>query len=194
MNRLLLVILCMFCALSTYAQTFTYKLVKVVHTDTGDLIQDTKINYDEVIYITFSSNKKTCYKSDEYGNRIITDGEDKTLSYVSEGTNMYNQLSNKNGIMTFKCTYKLYRLVGFPLKHKELSGECDDYLYISTDYKKQNINNDVWSRDYDHQTRTYGKSFKSAPLAIFGGKRTYVYEKISLNIPTQESVTPKHLW
>lgn len=190
MNRLLLVILCMFCALSTYAQTFTYKLVKVVHSDTGDLIQDPKIKYDEVIYITFSSNKKTCYKSDAYGNRIITDVEDRTLSYASEGTNMYNQFSNKNGIVTFKCTYKEYRFVGFPLQHKELSSECDKFLYFSTDYKKLNINNDIWSRDYDHQTRTYGKSFKSVPLEAIFGKCTCVYEKIS----TQESVTPKHLW
>lgn len=197
MKKILFVMLCAILVHYAFAQTYTYRLTKVVNSDTGELLE--KINGDkELIYITFTNSKRTCYETDAYGNRINRDNEqpnqNNLLNMCTEGSNYYHKYSNANGIITFKCTYKMYsykRTHEFvPQYQKVLSGEHDDYLYFSTDYKKLNINNTISSRDYNHQTKTYTESFMNGKH--FGDKRTRVYERVD-NLQVKEN-TPKQLW
>ena len=193
MKKILLVILCAIFAHYASAQTYTYRLTKVVDSDTGELLEK-HYGDRELIYITFTDNKQTCYETDAYGNRINRDNEQPIPNIIvnisTEGSNYYHKISNTNGIITFKCTYKVYshERVNIFQYQKILSGESDIFLYFSTDFKKMNINNRISSRDYNPQTKTYTPSFLNG--AHLDGKRTCVYERIessnaNANVPTK---------
>lgn len=197
MKRFLLLVLCTLCVHISFSQTYAYRLTKVVDSDTGEVLANR--GEKDLIYITFTSDRQTCYETDAYGNRINEDNKQPNPASITnistEGSNYYRKISSNNGIITFKCTYKVYsykRSNPVVLTYtKELSGESDDFLYFSTDYKKLNTINKISSRTYNPQTKTYSVS----PLngAYVGGKRTCVYERV--DNPTQtNSDTPQKLW
>lgn len=187
MKKYLIIFLCIVSTHYASAQTYAYHLAKVVNSDTGELLESQSED-KTLIYITFTSNHHSCYESNLYGERINKD-YDNSIDITrtsSEGRNYYVWDSNTNGIIAYKCTYKVYsyeRSSAMPTYRMVSSGEADEYLFFSSDYKKLNIN----GRKSVRYTDSLIKGIKT------GGKRTLVYERVENSAQANDDI-PKQLW
>ena len=182
MRRLILILTLVVCSVQAIkAQTYAYRFVKAVNSNTGELIS----NYyaEEIVYITFCSGKAVCYKSDANVNRIKS-----TASKMTNNNDVYSKLASRNGIVTYKCTFKIYEQKSAIAFDRVETGEGYMYLHFSTDYNRLNIINDTSYTSYANPLIPTN----TPPLKLGGDKtRTLVYEKIK---DLSGEVMPDKLW
>ncbi|MDR1574798.1 MAG: YdgA family protein, partial [Treponema sp.] len=77
-----------FAQVSVAGQTYYYRYVETVNTDTGVRSKNSRIVYSvEFFYITFTRN--SCYLSDEKGIQVSDVFNNRIFSYREERENMY---------------------------------------------------------------------------------------------------------
>lgn len=132
------------------AQTYYYKIISKVNPETG-----VKSSCSDNMYITFTSNKNVCYKSDQSGNKT-SGGYDKRKEFGTSGLNylgnyvgaseygcfrecdgVFHYSRSINSMYEYKCYYYDYHLIWGGGRVKDEEGYL--YIYFSTDYQRLNF-------------------------------------------------------
>ncbi|MBQ5844092.1 MAG: hypothetical protein IIW52_04470 [Alistipes sp.] len=137
-KRVLIVIVAILCCggLECAAQTYCYKYLYTVNSDTGEKSMGGLKAHN--IYITFTNNKNYCYESDKNG--IKKEWQDPV--YISgifkEGANQFYYTSSNNGMFTYRCVMKTCQ---HTFNGKNVISETIFFKTFSRDYKRLNSKN-----------------------------------------------------
>lgn len=177
---------------SITAQTYCYKLLSYVDKETGVKSKASEAYY----YITFQSNKSSCYFSDKNGNSTINSSgyaSNFTNSNKYEGKNYYVYKGVDNGRYVYEETVIEYQYVYPNITMGEWGGyypyiKKKKYLYFSQNFERLN----EWQDPEVYYIESTNQTVKAAQTGYAIGtgivKRNnggtikttiYVYEKSS---------------
>lgn len=130
MKKLLLTLsalLLISCA-GSFAQTYTYKYLFTVNSETG--VKSKSYGDSYRVYVTFTKNKSFCYESDQNGVKK------SDLISRGEGYNEFHYVSGANGILSYKSTETYYTI--YFGKKIPVGQPIITYMNFSTDYERLN--------------------------------------------------------
>lgn len=123
----------------SFAQTYTYKYLYTVNTETG--VKSNEYSSGRTIYVTFTNGKNMCYPSDRNGVKVKAYNPMQIYGTWEEGRDDYYYVSNSNGMVSYKQTLCTYHYdANFK---KALLSEVVAYYNFSTDYDRLNT---IWGQ------------------------------------------------
>lgn len=163
MKKLLLVLsfLLVGSCVAAFAQTYTYKYLYTVNTETG--VKTNEYSSGRTIYVTFTNGKNMCYQSDKNGVKIKAYNPMQIYGTWEEGRDEYHYASSSSGMLSYKQLLRTYHYdANFK---KALLSETIAYYNFSTDYNRLNT---IWGKDLSvHVYERVDNKQPNTPTTLF---------------------------